>query len=405
MIDLSNNFYIVKLNKREEYERALLDGPLMIGDNYLHVQKWRPLFRADKEEIYTMSVWVRFPVLPVECYSARWLKQAGNHIGRTVKVDFATLLASRGQFARVCVEVDLDKPLMAGYVMRWDYYRLQYEGLHDLCFGCGRYGHRDPNCPEKFDKHTTMGGDGSSTVAKPFGVKQGAPESIGYGEWTTVQRGRRRAPSKGRGSAGISSKGRNGIAAANNQAVDSGAIHAGSNQGSAMKDHARVSPNGVTSPSTAGKAQVTRGSDLASGSTSSRFASLDIKTVGEDMDVEAAVAEDYVDAEEDSFAPNGAMESEAAEIAVRNRVEEEVVIASSHAKLVEGLQAVAGPGQNVGRSSVSMGQRKMKEKVLRDVTNKLDPKPVKLKPSWVGGKAANGSGLREVGVANKWVCH
>lgn len=36
-IDLSNNYFILKLYKREEYERALLDGPWMIGDNYLHV--------------------------------------------------------------------------------------------------------------------------------------------------------------------------------------------------------------------------------------------------------------------------------------------------------------------------------------------------------------------------------
>lgn len=37
LIDLSNNYFIVKLNKREEYERALLDEPWMISENYLHV--------------------------------------------------------------------------------------------------------------------------------------------------------------------------------------------------------------------------------------------------------------------------------------------------------------------------------------------------------------------------------
>lgn len=44
LIDLSNNCYIVKLNMRGEYERALLDGTWMIADHYLHVQKWRPNF-------------------------------------------------------------------------------------------------------------------------------------------------------------------------------------------------------------------------------------------------------------------------------------------------------------------------------------------------------------------------
>lgn len=64
-----------------------------------------PNFRADKEEIHIMPVWVRFHVLPVEYYTVRWLKQEGNHIRRTVKVDFATLLASRGKFTRVMLRL------------------------------------------------------------------------------------------------------------------------------------------------------------------------------------------------------------------------------------------------------------------------------------------------------------
>lgn len=59
--DLSNNFFLVKLHKKEEYDKALLDGPWMIGDNYLYVQKWCHNLRADKEEFNSMPVWVRFP--------------------------------------------------------------------------------------------------------------------------------------------------------------------------------------------------------------------------------------------------------------------------------------------------------------------------------------------------------
>lgn len=77
-------------------------------------------------------MWVRFPVLPVEYYIERWLKKTWNGIGRTIKVDIATLLASRGKFAHVCTEVDLRKPLMAGYRLRREFWRLQYEGLHDI---------------------------------------------------------------------------------------------------------------------------------------------------------------------------------------------------------------------------------------------------------------------------------
>lgn len=39
LIDLGNDYYIGKLMNREEYERVLSDGPWMIGDHYLHVQR------------------------------------------------------------------------------------------------------------------------------------------------------------------------------------------------------------------------------------------------------------------------------------------------------------------------------------------------------------------------------
>lgn len=55
LIDLSNNFFFVKHYRREEYERTLLDDPWMIGDHYLHVQEWKPNFRAEKEEISTLQ--------------------------------------------------------------------------------------------------------------------------------------------------------------------------------------------------------------------------------------------------------------------------------------------------------------------------------------------------------------
>lgn len=37
LIDLGFDFFIVKLTRREEYVRALTEGPWMIGDSYLHV--------------------------------------------------------------------------------------------------------------------------------------------------------------------------------------------------------------------------------------------------------------------------------------------------------------------------------------------------------------------------------
>lgn len=96
LIDLCNDYFTVKLHKKEEHERALLNGPWMIGEHYLHVHRWKSNFRPDSEGIKTLQVWVRFPILPLEYYTAGWLKISGNNTGKTIKVDMVMLIASRG---------------------------------------------------------------------------------------------------------------------------------------------------------------------------------------------------------------------------------------------------------------------------------------------------------------------
>lgn len=89
----------------------------MIGDHYLHVQRWKPNFVAELAEITSLLV-CRFPTLPVEFSTNTWLRYVGDQLGRTIKVDDTTLATNRGRFARVCIEVDLRKPLRSGYHMR-----------------------------------------------------------------------------------------------------------------------------------------------------------------------------------------------------------------------------------------------------------------------------------------------
>lgn len=107
LIDLCNDYFIARFSNKQDYEVALLNGPWVISDHYLHVQRCVPDLMPMDATIDSLLVWVRFSILPVEYYTARWIERAGNKLGRTIKVDRATLMASQGKFARVCIEVDL----------------------------------------------------------------------------------------------------------------------------------------------------------------------------------------------------------------------------------------------------------------------------------------------------------
>lgn len=68
--------------------------------------------------ITSLPVWVWFPAAPVEYYNENWLRRVEDQIGRTIKVDNTTLATTRGKFARVHIEIDLQKLLRARYRTR-----------------------------------------------------------------------------------------------------------------------------------------------------------------------------------------------------------------------------------------------------------------------------------------------
>ena len=73
-----------------------------------------------------------------------------------MKIDDATSNISRRLYARVCVEIDLCKPLRAKFELRRKVRRIEYEGIHLVCFGCGMYGHRKDTCPLENKETTAM---------------------------------------------------------------------------------------------------------------------------------------------------------------------------------------------------------------------------------------------------------
>lgn len=94
LIDLDNDFYLVKMAKEPDYEFALTGGPWVIADHYLAVRPWSPNFVLDEAAIYKIAAWLRFPGLSIEYFNPDFLeKKLGVHFGRVLRVDATTSLA------------------------------------------------------------------------------------------------------------------------------------------------------------------------------------------------------------------------------------------------------------------------------------------------------------------------
>lgn len=207
LIALDQDYFLAKFESQRDYEFAKFEGPWIILGHYLTVQEWRPNFHPHKNELSKLLVWARFPAIPIEYFEEEFLVKIGKQIGRPVKVDTTTSLVSIGKFARICIEVDLSKPLLSKFTLEDEVLPVVYEGIHMVCFSCGIYGHKQGQCGIE-QGETTNVEDASNTNNGQNMQQQDNRERTGFrqttkptrdykenfGAWMLVARKERRAP-------------------------------------------------------------------------------------------------------------------------------------------------------------------------------------------------------------------
>ncbi|KAF7807491.1 Transposon TX1 uncharacterized [Senna tora] len=95
MIDLGKGYFQVQFTNPSDMDTALDGGPWVIQDHYLTMRRWSPNFDPEVAQVEKTLAWVRLLA-----------------IGIPVRVDVNTLAMVRDRFARICIEVDLTKPLV-----------------------------------------------------------------------------------------------------------------------------------------------------------------------------------------------------------------------------------------------------------------------------------------------------
>lgn len=117
-VAFENGYYLVRFGAEEDYKYAKFEGPWMVLDHYLIVKEWMPNFDPFTDTTEKMLVWVRFPCLPIEYYDSDFLMRVGEKIGKLIRFDDATGNATRGLFARMCVEINITKPFLEKFRQR-----------------------------------------------------------------------------------------------------------------------------------------------------------------------------------------------------------------------------------------------------------------------------------------------
>ncbi|GLT26186.1 hypothetical protein SLA2020_012690 [Shorea laevis] len=130
---------------------VLTKGPYQMFGHYLAVQPWEPGFHPVGAKAPKTTVWVKLHGVLIVCFYEAICLFLSSKIGKPIKVDSVTLLATKGKFARVCVEVDLSQLLPSSVDLDLEglpqsLIPIEFEGLHKICFSCGEFGHTEEHC-------------------------------------------------------------------------------------------------------------------------------------------------------------------------------------------------------------------------------------------------------------------
>ncbi|KAI8008711.1 hypothetical protein LOK49_LG07G00800 [Camellia lanceoleosa] len=175
-LDLGNHFYLIKSQLDVDISKILNGGLWFIGPHYLAVRRWEPEFQATTASNTTTVVWARLIGLPIEFFDSSILRKIGARLGKLLKIDIFIENCARGRFARLCIQIDLSKPLISKVRVGNITQRVAYEGLPAICFNCRIVGHHLDDCK--------VSSKASSTTEKPIPP---SPRLSEFGPWMFVE--------------------------------------------------------------------------------------------------------------------------------------------------------------------------------------------------------------------------
>jgi hypothetical protein len=192
-----SGWLVYKFNNVDDKLAVLARGPYLVHRRPLILKSMPEYFDSSHEEMTKAPVWVKFPNLPLKCWSTRCLSKIASLIGKPIQTDRITASMSRISYARVLVELDLldelthavDILLPNGTTLKQS---IVYETLPRFCKLCKALGHATGAC-SKTAASNESGKMDSRTAHNKSCSKQANSASLEPVVGTSVQKDERKA--------------------------------------------------------------------------------------------------------------------------------------------------------------------------------------------------------------------
>lgn len=199
LVDVGHNLFIIRNLDPTIRESILTKGPWKLAGQFLAIQKWFPEFDPTTFKMTKAITWVRIFNIPPQFYRESILLQIARCLGEPIKADASTFWRERGRYARLCVQVDVSKPVEKGIMINDRRYAVVYENLPSLCYSCGRAEHSTTVCPNTRKEESNVNTERSETDSPtpqeprdsnstPTDSNSQAQREDEYGPWLLMKR-------------------------------------------------------------------------------------------------------------------------------------------------------------------------------------------------------------------------
>ncbi|KAK4392369.1 hypothetical protein Sango_2014700 [Sesamum angolense] len=143
---INSKHFLITLTNEFDYSRLWLRRIWYLKGLPMRVFKWSPMF-SPTQESSIVPVWVSLPELPAHLFRKDVLFVIAKIIGTPLQIDNSTTNQSKFFKAKVCVEIDILKPMpqevdlqICGEII---VQKIEYEHVPTYCSLCHHVGHQD----------------------------------------------------------------------------------------------------------------------------------------------------------------------------------------------------------------------------------------------------------------------
>ena len=176
---LGDGFFLFSFGSKSDMIKAWSRGTVYGEGECLLVRKWCPGVQLDIKIMSYVQVWIQLPDLDLDLDLDGQGREEAVHIiassaGQPIAVDFSGGGGGGDDVIRVCIEVDVNQPLVSGVEVDdgdggfWQSFRCEVSGF---CFDCGRLDHKREHCPH----HSRRRNRGSTLNNSTYGSHNLAP--------------------------------------------------------------------------------------------------------------------------------------------------------------------------------------------------------------------------------------